>query len=104
MVKLATQLIERQQGKFEPADLEDHYEKRLREVIDAKLKGEGITAEEPEAARGDNVIDLMAALKRSLNPEKPPREKPAGAPPRRKTAAPHTTREKPKRAPGRKRA
>ena len=66
MVKLATQLIERQEAKFEPADTEDRYEARLREVIDAKLKGEGVTPEEPESPRGDNVIDLMAALKRSL--------------------------------------
>ena len=49
MVKLATQLIERQEGKFAPADTEDHYETRLREVIAAKLKGEGITPEAPEA-------------------------------------------------------
>ena len=66
MVKLATQLIERQEAKFEPADTEDRYEARLRQVIDAKLKGEGVTPEEPESPRGDNVIDLMAALKRSL--------------------------------------
>jgi DNA end-binding protein Ku len=66
MVKLATQLIERQEGKFEPADLEDRYEARLRQVIDAKLKGEGVTPEEPAAQGSDNVIDLMAALKRSL--------------------------------------
>jgi DNA end-binding protein Ku len=66
MVKLARQLIERHQGKFEPADLEDRYEARLREVIEAKLKGEGIEPATPEEPRGDNVIDLMAALKRSL--------------------------------------
>jgi len=66
MVKLATQLIERQEAKFEPADTEDRYEARLCEVIDAKLKGEGVTPEEPERPHGDNVIDLMAALKRSL--------------------------------------
>ena len=66
MVKLATQLIERQEGKFAPADSEDHYEARLREVIAAKLKGEGITPAETEAPPRDNVIDLMAALKASL--------------------------------------
>ena len=66
MVKLARQLIERQKGKFEPADVEDRYETRLREVIEAKLKGEGIKPEAPAEPRGDNVIDLMAALKRSL--------------------------------------
>ncbi len=66
MVKLATQLIERQEGKFQPADVEDRYEAKLREIIDAKLKGEGITPQKPEEPRGGNVIDLMAALKRSL--------------------------------------
>ncbi|MEO9189001.1 MAG: Ku protein [Acetobacteraceae bacterium] len=66
MVKLATQLIDRQVAPFEPADMEDRYEARLREVIAAKLKGEGIKSEAPSAPRGDNVVDLMAALKQSL--------------------------------------
>jgi DNA end-binding protein Ku len=94
MVKLARQLIERQEGKFEPADLEDRYEARLREVIEAKLKGEGIKPVAPEEPRGDNVIDLMAALKRSLGQRAPEdgtaaRRKPARAPARKtkRTAA-----------------
>lgn len=66
MIKLATQLIDRQKGKFAPGDSEDRYEARLREVIEAKLKGEGITPEQPEAPARDNVVDLMAALKASL--------------------------------------
>lgn len=66
MVKLAQQLIERQVGSFDPADGEDRYETRLREVIDAKLKGEGVEMEIPEEDRS-NVIDLMAALKQSLS-------------------------------------
>ena len=45
MVQLATQLMQRQAGKYEAADLEDRYESRLRALIDAKLKGEGIDAE-----------------------------------------------------------
>ncbi len=84
MVRLARQLIERQAGKFAPTDIEDRYEARLREVIDAKLKGEGIEAEASEEPRGDNVIDLMAALKRSLGEK--------------------TRAKKPKRAAARKRA
>jgi DNA end-binding protein Ku len=68
MVQLATQLVKRQAGKYESADLEDRYETRLRTMIDAKLKGEGIDleAEEPVASTS-NVIDLMSALKKSLN-------------------------------------
>ncbi len=70
MVKLATQLIERQTGTYDPADVEDRYEVRLRDVIDAKLKGEGIdTRDEEEPDRG-NVIDLMSALRKSLGNDK----------------------------------
>jgi DNA end-binding protein Ku len=104
MVKLATQLIERQEGAFAPEDSEDRYETRLREVIQAKLKGEGITPpQEQEADRG-NVIDLMSALKASLGREekeaeqKPePRRAEQPAPSRAKKAAP-------KKAASRKRA
>jgi DNA end-binding protein Ku len=85
MIKLAMQLIERQQGKFVPEDLEDRYETRLRDVIAAKLKGEGITPQQDEAPARDNVIDLMAALKASLGrssqaePTAPGRRKPTPA-------------------------
>ena len=53
MVQLATQLIERQSGAYESADIEDRYETRLRTMIDAKLKGEGIidTSEPDEPAQ-----------------------------------------------------
>ena len=66
MVKLATQLIDRQAEPFEPADMDDRYEARLREVIEARLRGEGVASEAPPPPRRDNVIDLMAALKQSL--------------------------------------
>ena len=66
MVGLATQLIGRQNGKFQPDDTKDRYEAKLREVIDAKLKGVGIEPEEPEESDRGNVIDLMTALKASL--------------------------------------
>ena len=71
MVKLATQLIDRQTGTYEPSDIEDKYEARLRAMIDAKLKGEGIEDERPDEPEG-NVVDLMAALRKSLGdaPEK----------------------------------
>jgi len=42
MVKLARQLIDRQTGSYDPAEVEDRYEARLRELIAAKLKGEGL--------------------------------------------------------------
>ncbi len=87
MVQLATQLIQRQVGRYDPADLEDRYETRLRAMIEAKLKGQGIDAEaEAPAAGTSNVVDLMAALKKSLGQESPgkpgpaPAKRPAGEP------------------------
>jgi DNA end-binding protein Ku len=88
MLKLATQLIDRQTGKYDPDDAEDRYETRLRAVIDAKLKGEGIDIAEDEEPDRGNVIDLMDALKRSLGqpggdkksaPEKTAAKKPSAA-------------------------
>src|ERR1700712_3707237 len=65
MVQLAVQLIDRQTGKYDPSDVEDKYETRLRAMIDAKLAGKGVEPKQEEVPES-NVIDLMAALKRSL--------------------------------------
>jgi DNA end-binding protein Ku len=73
MVKLAVQLVDRQTATYDPADIEDRYETRLRAMLDAKLKGAGVDMEEEAAEPAvSNVVDLMAALKRSLGePEAP---------------------------------
>jgi DNA end-binding protein Ku len=71
MVQLATQLIDRQTGRYDPADAEDRYESRLRTLIDAKLKGKGIEPEEEEEPDRSNVVDLMAALRKSLGQAEP---------------------------------
>jgi DNA end-binding protein Ku len=84
MVKLAAELIRRQTSPYQPADIEDRYERRMREMIQAKLKGEGITQEAAEPAQS-NVIDLMAALKRSLGSRT---EAPAAAAQASKKSAP----------------
>jgi DNA end-binding protein Ku len=88
MVLLAKQLIERQTTQYDPSDLEDRYELRLRAMIDAKLKGEGIDLSEPAEPDRSNVVDLMAALKKSLGSEASPK----------KAAPASTAPAKPKRA------
>jgi DNA end-binding protein Ku len=67
IIQLATQLIDRQTGRYDPSDVEDRYETRLRAVIDAKLKGEGIEPEDEEEPDRTNVVDLMSALRKSLD-------------------------------------
>ncbi len=116
MVQLATQLIDRQSEDFDPADMTDRYEARLREVIEAKLKGEGFDAEPEEPEDGGNVIDLMAALKKSLQgpapAEAPPKPTRAPAPAREAAKKPAAAKKAPspkaaepaKKAPARKRA
>jgi DNA end-binding protein Ku len=86
MVDLARQLIERQAAKYDPADLEDRYETRLRAMIDAKLKGEGFGPDdEVQQPERTNVVDLMAVLKASLGQttDKPAEKK--AAPKKEKT-------------------
>jgi DNA end-binding protein Ku len=109
LLELAEALIERKSGKFDPNKFKDHYVDALHELIERKrkLKGGKIHAEDEDLpARGSNVIDLMAALKRSI--ERPGEAKGGGA---KKSAAKPAAARKPaakkapvKAAPARKRA
>jgi DNA end-binding protein Ku len=78
MVKLATQLVDRQTAAYDPADIEDRYETRLRAMIDAKLKGEGIDQDAVPEPTATNVIDLMAALRRSIASSEEPAKNTGG--------------------------
>jgi DNA end-binding protein Ku len=62
---LAQQLIEGLRGDFEPAALASEYRRDLKELLEAKLRGEAIAVPEPEAERAQ-VIDLLDALKASV--------------------------------------
>jgi DNA end-binding protein Ku len=101
MVALARQLIDRQTAAFSPDDMQDRYAARLREVIEAKLAGRPGPAPAQITER-NNVVDLMAALKRSLGQtDSKPQPKAAAAkatPATRKTAAPKKAPTKRKRA------
>jgi DNA end-binding protein Ku len=66
MVDIAQRIIAQLEGPFNPDEFRDRYEEALRELIQSKLKGEKITTTAPAAVTG-NVIDLMAALKKSLD-------------------------------------
>jgi DNA end-binding protein Ku len=65
MVEIAEKIIAQLEGPFEPEEFRDRYEEALRDLIRRKEKGEKPTAIAPPA-EPSNVIDLMAALKKSL--------------------------------------
>jgi DNA end-binding protein Ku len=63
---MAGSLIDSMAGEFDPGDYTDNYREALQEVIDAKVEGrEVVQPEEPEAAPAA-AVDLMAALKASV--------------------------------------
>lgn len=69
MISIAEKIIEQQHGAFEPDTFRDRYEDALRALI-AEKEGEAPAREEPEA-KATNVVDLMAALKASLERQTP---------------------------------
>lgn len=93
MLDLARHIVEQKSGPFEPDSFEDHYEAALTELINKKRNGQPIAAK--ARPKGDNVIDLMEALRRSLGSDaqvaKPTAADKASAKPakgrKRKTAA-----------------
>jgi DNA end-binding protein Ku len=71
LLDVATALIDKKTAKFDADVFKDHYQAALRELIARKLKSKGkkiSTKEEKPAEKpeGSNVVDLMAALKSSL--------------------------------------
>jgi DNA end-binding protein Ku len=66
MIKLAMELIRRQSRKYDPADLEDRYETKLRALIDAKAAGGHLVSPPEDRPAPSNVVDLVAALRKSL--------------------------------------
>src|SRR5580704_17853938 len=65
MLDLAKHIVNQKSGRFEPGKFEDSYETALIELINQKRAGKPITPK--ERPRGDNVVDLMEALKRSVS-------------------------------------
>jgi DNA end-binding protein Ku len=66
-LKMARQLIDQLTDEFDPAIFEDSYRRRVEEAIEAKIEGDEISVAEPEAAPSDKVVDLLEALKASVD-------------------------------------
>ncbi len=88
-LKLAQMLIEQQANDtFDPAQYTDEVRGRIEAAVQKKVEGQEITLAEPQEPGGGQVIDLMEALRASLEKKAAPRGK----------AAPEAVRKPPKRA------
>jgi DNA end-binding protein Ku len=68
MLDLAKHIVNQKTSTFEPEQFEDRYEAALTELINQKRSGRPITAK--ARPKGENVVDLMDALKRSIANER----------------------------------
>ena len=64
MLDLAKHIVNQKAGHFEPEKFEDQYETALIDLINQKRAGKPIVAK--ERPRGENVVDLMDALRKSI--------------------------------------
>jgi DNA end-binding protein Ku len=98
---MASMLIERKAGEFDPSEFHNRYVDALKDLIAEKQKKKGEKViQDPDAdappPKGSNVIDLMAALKKSLG-EKEAAGKAKKATARKSTAKKTATRKEPAR-------
>ncbi len=76
---LAKELIKRKTAKFVPDKFKDDYEAALRELVEAKVNNAPLPKEEPAHKTG-KVINLMDALRKSIQGDSAPAKKaPAGS-------------------------
>ncbi len=81
-LEMAEKLVDAMAKPFEPESFKDEYQERLRELIESKIEGKEISM--PAQPKTKSVVNLMDALKASLEQSKPAKTKAA---PRRKQRA-----------------
>jgi DNA end-binding protein Ku len=75
-LKLAQTLVDSMTMKFKDIEMKDNYTEKLREIIEAKIAGKEVVVVEEEAPK---VVDIMTALKASIDAaKKKPMEKAKG--------------------------
>jgi DNA end-binding protein Ku len=87
---MAESLIESLSGDFEPDQYADNYREALQTLIEAKVEGREVVQPAEPAADSGTVVDLMAALRASVEAAKQGRSQPAA--PAKKTAKKQTAK------------
>ena len=89
-VKMAHMLVETLSGDFDASEFEDDYAEAVESLVKTKIEGGEVTRTETSTKTGGEVVDLLAALQRSVAAAKAARaeEAPAEEPkkPAKKTA------------------
>lgn len=83
LLEVARSLIDRKSAPFDAAAFRDQYAEAMQDLLDAKIKNKKsprVRASDDDGGGGDNVVDLMSALKKSLKeagkkPKKPSTKK-----------------------------
>ncbi len=70
MLKLAQHILDTKTGDFDPSAFEDHYETALIELLRKKQAGFKPPKTKERVAAPRNVINLMEALRRSVQAER----------------------------------
>jgi DNA end-binding protein Ku len=78
-VKMANMLVETLAGDFEPDEFEDDYREAVEALVQAKISGGEIKAAPAPARTSGEVVDLLAALQRSVDAAKSARGDDSGA-------------------------
>ena len=68
--QMAQSLVESMSGDFDPTEYTDDYREALQAVIDAKVEGRELVEPEEAQPRAGNVVDLMSALRASVEAAK----------------------------------
>jgi DNA end-binding protein Ku len=112
LLDLAETLINKKTAPFDASKFHDRYVEALHDLIERKRKGKTIQTDDEDKApaKGMNVVDLMAALKRSIEKPGAASNDDGDAKPKKATAKPAAAKKPPakkapaKPAPAKKRA
>jgi len=69
-VKMANMLVETLAGDFEPDEFEDDYRAAIEEMVKAKIEGGEVKRTPQSTKTSGEVVDLLAALQKSVNAAK----------------------------------
>ena len=97
-VKMANMLVETLAGDFEPAEFEDDYAEAVEAMVKNKIEGGEVKRTPTSTKSSGEVVDLLAALQRSVDAAKTARGESATTP----TTRPRPRRSRPRRPPRRR--